>query len=72
MKKREDLFDRDLRELYDIKKMLKEEGQSDGECSYKVFMGVQLLYLVTTLHRIALVLFCLLGFVIGKFLSGSL
>ena len=72
MKKREDRFDRKLTELYEIEKMLKEEGKADGECRYKVFVAAQLLYLALSFHDIALMLVVLLTFVVIKFFAGSL
>ena len=69
-KKSDERFERDLRKLYNIKEMLNEEGQGDGECRYKVFVADLLLFIDLSLHRIGLVLFAMLGFEIGKFISG--
>ena len=68
--KSDERFKRDLHELYDIEKMLDEEGQGDGERRYKVFVATLLLFIDLGLHRIGLSLFCLLCFEIGKFVSG--
>ena len=69
-KKRSERFDRELYELYDIEKMLQEEGKSNGERRYKVLVAEALLFIELSLRDIGLALFILLGFVIGKFLSG--
>lgn len=69
-KKSDERFERDLRELYNIEKMLDEEGQGDGERRYKVFVATLLLFIDLSLHRICFVLCCMLGFEIGKFVSG--
>ena len=39
MKKGRERFEREVRKLYDIEKVLDQEGQSDGERSYKVFVA---------------------------------
>ena len=69
-KKRSDCFESELRKLYDITKMLKEEGKSDGECRYKELIATILLFIDTSLHDIGIALYILLGFVISKFISG--
>ena len=69
-KKSDEQFERDLHELYDIAKVLKEEGQGDGECRYKVFVATLLLFIDISLHRICLALSCLLAYVFGKFFFG--
>lgn len=69
-KRSDERFKGELCKLYDIKEMLKEEGKSDGECSYKVFVAELLLFIDSSLHSIGIALFCLLGFVIGKFITG--
>ena len=71
-KKSDELFEKNLHELYDIEKMLNEEGKCDGERRYKVFVATLLLFIDLSLHEIARALFVLLGFVIGKFLTGLL
>ena len=70
MKKRQDRFERELRELYDVTKVLKEEGESDGECRYKELVATILLFIDDGLRTIGLALFGLLGFVFAKFISG--
>lgn len=72
MKKRTNHFERELQDLYNIRDMLNREGKSDGECRYKVFMATLFLFIDDSLRRIGLILFCLLGFVIAKFLGGLL
>jgi len=69
-KKREERFERELRELYQIEDMLKREGKSDGERRYCVFMATLFLFIDDSLRRIGLVLFCVLGFIIREFISG--
>lgn len=70
MKKRSDKFERDLHELYEISKMLDSEGEQTGKNRYKVFVATILLFIDSSLHRIALVLFLLLGLKIGQLISG--
>ena len=69
-KKGRDRFERKLREIDDIANMLKKEGKSDGECSHFIFMATLLLMIGESLRRIGLALFCLLGFIVGKIISG--
>lgn len=69
-KKSDDGFAGELNKLYDIAAVLKEEGQSEGECRYKVFVATLLLLIDSSLHRIGIALSILLGFVLGKFISG--
>ena len=70
--KSDERFESGLKEIQDIGKMLDKEGEQNGECRYKVFMAMQLLTISCGLRRISLALFCLIGFVIGKLLSGLL
>lgn len=70
MKKRTDRFERELRELCDITKVLEEEGESDGERRYKELIATILLFIDDSLRMIGLALFGLLGFVFAKFIGG--
>lgn len=71
-KKGKDRFERKLREINDIADMLEKEGKSDGERSHFIFMATLLLMICESLRRIRFALFCLLGFIVGKFISGLL
>lgn len=71
-KKREEHFCRQLQEIGDVGNMLQKEGQSDGERRYKIIVAEQLAVIVDLLMTIRTVLFALLGFIIGKLLSGLL
>ena len=72
MKQRDDKFDRDLKKIYQIGDMLKKEGKTDGECRQFEFMATLLLFIDFSLRRFCTVVFILLGFVIGKFISSLL
>ena len=72
MKQRDDRFDRDLKKIYQIGDMLKKEGKTDGECRQFEFMATLLLFIDFSLRRFCTVVFILLGFVIGKFISSLL
>lgn len=72
MKKREDKFNRNLREVYEIGDMLKKEGKTDGECRQFEFVATLLLFIEFSLRRFCSIVFILLGFVVGKFISSLL
>lgn len=72
MKKGRERFEREVRKLYDIEKVLNQEGQSDGERSYKVFVATLLLFIDDSLRYICTALSILAGLVIGKILTGLL
>lgn len=67
---KEKLFNDEVKELYEIREMLEKEGEDHGKSRYLVFVATLLLFIDESLHRICLILLCLLCFVIGKFLSG--
>lgn len=66
------MLEQDLHELDEIREMLKKEGKSDGECSYLVIVATQLYFIETSLHRIGLILFIALLFIVGKILLSPL
>ena len=72
LKKGRERFEREVRNLYEIEKVLDQEGQSDGERSYKVFVATILLFIDDSLRYICTALSILAGLVIGKILSGLL
>lgn len=71
-KQRDKRFEDAIRKLYDVEEMLNQEGQSDGERSYKVFVATILLFIDDSLRYICTALSILAGLVIGKILSGLL
>ncbi len=72
LKKPGERMDTGFDRIEDIANMLYKEGKQNGECRQFIFMASYLLEISLTLRRFCSVLFILLGFVIGKFISGLL
>lgn len=75
MKKKKDFFEKYLDEIYEITKMLKEEGHSSAECSYCEIMAVILLFINEGIRAIrftlSIALGVLLGFAVNFILMGG-
>ena len=68
-KKSQDFFDRYLDEIYDVNKMLREEGKSYGECRYLKVVAVILLFIREDLRVLRTSLFGVMGLIVGLLLS---
>lgn len=71
MKKREGRFEKYIHKAYNIGKMLEEQGKTNAERTAYELIASTLLSIEDTLILISRVLFCLLGFVVGKLISGA-
>lgn len=65
MKKREGFFEKYLDEIYDVSKMLEEEGHSSAECRYCEIMAVILLFINEGIRAIRFTLSIALGLLLG-------
>ena len=72
MKKRESRFEKSIKEAYHIGQILQQQGKTDAERSAYQLIAATLLSIEDTLLLISRVLFCLLGLVVGKIVSGLL
>lgn len=70
MKQRLHKAEKNVWRLYEIEKALRNEGQQEGETSYKIFVAEQLNLIVFCLHYRNIALFGLLGLVAVKLLAG--
>lgn len=69
LKKHKDRLDIGFDKIEDIANMLYKEGKQNGECRQFIFIASYLLEITLTLRRLYSVLFILLGFIIGKFIT---
>lgn len=70
MKKRADKFDKEIQEIVELGKMLDSKRDDDAKRAYAIIVAKSLFSIEVSLSAIRFALFCLLGLVTGKFLSG--
>ena len=69
MKKKRDFFDERLDDIFEVSKVLQEEGHSAAECRYGEIVAVILLFINEGIRAIRFTLSCALGALAGLAIS---